>query len=114
MDESKPRTGVAIDSVLFATDFSPATESALSYAVGIAERYQAKLYVVHVINLESFDLLESESARALIKEAHDVADRKMTQLLEPLRLQRERYEAVSYTHLRAHETPEHLVCRLLL
>src|SRR5674536_395931 len=24
------------------------------------------------------------------------------------------HEAVSYTHLRAHETPEHLVCRLLL
>src|SRR5678816_4704017 len=23
-------------------------------------------------------------------------------------------ESVSYTHLRAHETPEHLVCRLLL
>src|SRR5678815_1504006 len=25
-----------------------------------------------------------------------------------------RSNAVSYTHLRAHETPEHLVCRLLL
>src|SRR5678816_32409 len=25
-----------------------------------------------------------------------------------------RQAAVSYTHLRAHETPEHLVCRLLL
>eukprot|EP00658_Telonema_sp_P-2_P049502 TRINITY_DN37656_c0_g1_i1.p2 TRINITY_DN37656_c0_g1~~TRINITY_DN37656_c0_g1_i1.p2 ORF type:complete len:127 (-),score=38.12 TRINITY_DN37656_c0_g1_i1:68-448(-) len=25
-----------------------------------------------------------------------------------------RWGAVSYTHLRAHETPEHLVCRLLL
>src|SRR5678815_5876987 len=24
------------------------------------------------------------------------------------------HRAVSYTHLRAHETPEHLVCRLLL
>ena len=24
------------------------------------------------------------------------------------------YMPVSYTHLRAHETPEHLVCRLLL
>src|SRR5678815_1347319 len=24
------------------------------------------------------------------------------------------FNAVSYTHLRAHETPEHLVCRLLL
>src|SRR5674536_66312 len=27
---------------------------------------------------------------------------------------RRRIGAVSYTHLRAHETPEHLVCRLLL
>src|SRR5678815_5108474 len=26
----------------------------------------------------------------------------------------DRYLPVSYTHLRAHETPEHLVCRLLL
>ena len=24
------------------------------------------------------------------------------------------FKPVSYTHLRAHETPEHLVCRLLL
>lgn len=93
MDESRPRTGI-IDNVLLATDFSPATESALPYAVGIAERYQAKLYVVHVINLESFDLLESESARTLIKEAHDVAVTKMAQLLAPLRLQRERFEAI--------------------
>ena len=94
MNESRPRAGVAIDNVLFATDFSPATESAFSYAVAIAERYQAKLYVVHVINLESFDLLESESARALIKKAHDVAGRKMTQLLEAMNLQRERYEVI--------------------
>eukprot|EP00658_Telonema_sp_P-2_P033799 TRINITY_DN24741_c0_g1_i1.p1 TRINITY_DN24741_c0_g1~~TRINITY_DN24741_c0_g1_i1.p1 ORF type:complete len:101 (-),score=38.73 TRINITY_DN24741_c0_g1_i1:75-377(-) len=27
---------------------------------------------------------------------------------------KEHPDAVSYTHLRAHETPEHLVCRLLL
>ena len=26
----------------------------------------------------------------------------------------QRLRTVSYTHLRAHETPEHLVCRLLL
>src|SRR5678816_3185726 len=41
--------------------------------------------------------------------AQDVADDR--------RLARRRalyMEAVSYAHLRAHETPEHLVCRLLL
>src|SRR5678816_852977 len=30
------------------------------------------------------------------------------------RLDQKAIIAVSYTHLRAHETPEHLVCRLLL
>src|SRR5678815_4698566 len=30
------------------------------------------------------------------------------------RSRRPRLKPVSYTHLRAHETPEHLVCRLLL
>ena len=30
------------------------------------------------------------------------------------KVKKDKLEAVSYTHLRAHETPEHLVCRLLL
>ena len=30
------------------------------------------------------------------------------------KLKKETYTPVSYTHLRAHETREHLVCRLLL
>ena len=34
--------------------------------------------------------------------------------LEPEKQREVWQEAVSYTHLRAHETPEHLVCRLLL
>eukprot|EP00658_Telonema_sp_P-2_P051975 TRINITY_DN40097_c0_g1_i1.p1 TRINITY_DN40097_c0_g1~~TRINITY_DN40097_c0_g1_i1.p1 ORF type:complete len:131 (+),score=40.31 TRINITY_DN40097_c0_g1_i1:161-553(+) len=53
-------------------------------------------------------------------EAHDIRQRNRRleqQLLdainEKLALQN-LLQAVSYTHLRAHETPEHLVCRLLL
>src|SRR5674536_385386 len=34
--------------------------------------------------------------------------------LKPVHLSLKLPIAVSYTHLRAHETPEHLVCRLLL
>jgi nucleotide-binding universal stress UspA family protein len=85
---------VSIDNVLFATDFSPATEAAFAYAVAIARRYQSKLYVVHVINIESFDLFKLESARVLMEEAHEEANRKIAQLLAPLQLPSDRYQIV--------------------
>jgi nucleotide-binding universal stress UspA family protein len=85
---------ISLEHVLFATDFSPATEAAFSYAVAIADRYHSKLYVAHVINLESFDLLELESARVLIKKARDEAHRKITLLLDPVGLAPDRYEVV--------------------
>jgi nucleotide-binding universal stress UspA family protein len=94
MKELEPKAEISIDKVLFATDFSPATEPALSYAVTIADRYRSQLYVAHVINLESFELLEAESAGVMIKQAHDEANRKIAQLLGSLRLQSDRYQIV--------------------
>src|SRR5437899_884636 len=91
MKTADPKTGISIKNVLFATDFSPATEAAFSYASAVADRYHSKLYVAHVINLESFDLLESESARMALQKAHDEAQRKITQLLDPLHLPPDRY-----------------------
>src|SRR5215471_10792571 len=85
---------ISIDRVLFATDFSPASEAAFSYAVAIADRYHARLYVAHVIDPESFDLFESESAEAMIKQAHDEAVKKITQLVMPLHFEPDRYEIV--------------------
>ena len=41
----------------------------------------------------------------------EAAQAQMSEAREKLAVSR---ETVSYTHLRAHETPEHLVCRLLL
>src|SRR5674536_394466 len=40
--------------------------------------------------------------------------RKRASSSRSVRTSDEAFIAVSYTHLRAHETPEHLVCRLLL
>src|SRR5678815_6015224 len=37
-----------------------------------------------------------------------------TAVMGPSTARADQGEPVSYTHLRAHETPEHLVCRLLL
>lgn len=86
---------ISFDNVLFATDFSPAAEAALTYASAIAARYQAKLYVAHVIDTESFERLEPESASLMIKEAHDEAEQRINRfILEPLHLERDRYEVI--------------------
>jgi nucleotide-binding universal stress UspA family protein len=83
---------VSIHNILFATDFSPAAAAAFSYAVAIANRYQSKLYVAHVISSDSVELLEDEPARVLIENTRKEAARRMTELLEPLHLPRDRYE----------------------
>ncbi len=82
----------SIHNVLFATDFSPATAVAFSYSVGIANRYQSKLIVAHVVSLDSVELLDDEPARAMIDNTRNEATRRISDLLEPLHLPRDRYE----------------------
>jgi nucleotide-binding universal stress UspA family protein len=38
-----------INTILFATDFSEGSKNALPYAVDLAKRYEAKLFIMHVI-----------------------------------------------------------------
>lgn len=40
-----------INCVLYATDLSPNSQPAFTYAASIAEKYRAKLYVLHVLEL---------------------------------------------------------------
>ena len=40
---------IKLQNILFATDFSPSAESALSYAIHLAHRYEAGLYTVNVL-----------------------------------------------------------------
>jgi nucleotide-binding universal stress UspA family protein len=88
----EPGLKVSIEKVLFATDFSTAAENAFSHAVAIANGYQAKLIVVHVISIESFELLDDDSARLLIERARAGAISRINRLLEPQKLTRDQYE----------------------
>jgi nucleotide-binding universal stress UspA family protein len=47
-------TRITLNNILFTTDFSSAAEAALPYALGIAGRYGAKVYGVHVRALEMY------------------------------------------------------------
>jgi nucleotide-binding universal stress UspA family protein len=67
-----------INKVLFTTDFSEGTSHALSYAVDIAKKYDAKLYVLHAVHSgfvypglhiphSSFDIVRKEMEDAAHK-----------------------------------------------
>lgn len=53
--------------ILFATDFSPSSTTALPHAVAVARHFAAKLYLAYVIPTDAFDLIpagERDSALA--------------------------------------------------
>jgi nucleotide-binding universal stress UspA family protein len=81
MDNQESSNAVTLNRLLVATDFSAASESAFEYAKSITERYRAQMYVAHVIDLDVFDLISSESSTELMKEADEQARRKIAGML---------------------------------
>jgi len=56
MSPAVSASSLSLQNVLFATDFSPCSETALPYAVGLARRYGSTLYTVNVIREERSDV----------------------------------------------------------
>ncbi len=50
MSTLAPLVDVQVKSVLIATDFSPASEKPLRHAIAIAQLYEAKFYLLHVVS----------------------------------------------------------------
>jgi len=67
---------IEIRNILLATDFDPITESALHYSLAIARRYNAKIFLVHVVRPDMFG-----DKRASLDDAWREAQRHMTDLL---------------------------------
>ena len=81
MEDQGSTNVITLNRILFATDFSAASEIAFEYAKSIAVRYRAQMYVVHVIDLDAFDLISSESSTEVLKQAHDQARQKIAGML---------------------------------
>ena len=63
---------ISLASILVATDFSSASQAALAYALSIARRYGATLYLAHIVR---------DSARAVVDDAWREGQRLTTDLL---------------------------------
>jgi nucleotide-binding universal stress UspA family protein len=57
MNPAKPGGHVRLKNILYATDFSPAAEKALPFALQIARRYGAKIHVLHVMQEHIYPLV---------------------------------------------------------
>jgi nucleotide-binding universal stress UspA family protein len=89
-----PWTKVSLDRILVATDFSPAADRALEYAVSLARHYGSHLYVAHVATLNEYPLISPELAIARAQKCRDEAKAAMAKLLRSGRLFGVSYDAV--------------------
>jgi Universal stress protein family len=49
MNAIKPGTRVALRNILFLTDFSDASELAVSFVLNLARQYEAKILAMHLL-----------------------------------------------------------------
>jgi nucleotide-binding universal stress UspA family protein len=76
-----PKSRVAPKKILFATDFSPASEAALPHALTIASHYGSTLYFAHAICPEFTDLLPPESTATMLQDAQRFAQHNLERLV---------------------------------
>lgn len=66
MDAIATESRLVLRNLLFLTDFSEASESAIPFAVALAREYEAKLHALHVLTLTSLAYATPESAAAAL------------------------------------------------
>jgi len=74
---------MTVFNMLLATDFSECSTRALSYALGIASRYESRLYLFHCIDPTPYNFLEPDAVRTAV----DDARRELEKLALDLRRQ---------------------------
>jgi len=81
MNPRETKSHVSPKKILLATDFSPASEAALPYALTVARHYGSEVFVAHVIPPEFAELMAPELIPRIRQEAQRFAQQYMDRLL---------------------------------
>ncbi len=84
MNAPATKARVSLKNILFATDFSPAAESALPYATGLAKQYGGKVHALHVRLPATYPVVGPEAMPQIIEAAEEQAKSEARQLHEML------------------------------
>lgn len=72
---------VGVGKILVTTDFSEASDRALNYAIALARRYDARIYLAHVITPDPFQFAEPQLAQATYEKVRQAAEEGITDIL---------------------------------
>jgi nucleotide-binding universal stress UspA family protein len=85
--QAKSTRAISVKNVLFATDFSPASDVALPYAIAVCRRFGATLHAVHVLSdatlLMMTNGVDYVSMGTIYEDAHNEAKEKLERMLAP-------------------------------
>jgi nucleotide-binding universal stress UspA family protein len=81
------QTMAEIKKILYATDFSENSKWALTYALSIAQKYDAKIYIIHVIQQPTYPLgmyaeISFDAMDKFNRNISDVTEKEMKNLCE--------------------------------
>jgi nucleotide-binding universal stress UspA family protein len=72
---------VSIGKIMVTTDFSQVSDGALDYAIALARRYDARIYLAHVITPDPFQFAEPQLAQATYEKVRQAAEEGITDIL---------------------------------
>jgi nucleotide-binding universal stress UspA family protein len=72
---------VSLTKILVTTDFSEVSDRALDYAIALARRYDARIYLTHVITPDPFQFAEPQLAQATFEKVRQAAEEGITDIL---------------------------------
>jgi nucleotide-binding universal stress UspA family protein len=72
---------VSLTKILVTTDFSEVSDRALDYALSLARRHDARIYLAHVITPDPFQFAEPQLAGATYEKVRQAAEQGITDTL---------------------------------
>lgn len=95
-NEVNPDKKVSLTKIMVLTDFSEVSELALQYALALARRYEASIYLTHIISPDAYHLAEPGLAELTYQKMRQAAEQGFADILISGKLRGVSHETLLY------------------
>jgi len=94
--EMEANTEISVTRIMLMTDFSKASEVALEHALALARRYDARIYLTHVITPDAYQMAEPGLAEMTYQKMRQAAEQGIADILISGKLRGVPHETLLY------------------